>query len=166
LVVINQGPLAPDERLEPATGFLVAAPLTPFRDTAGRLEAKCAAGAGLFQSNIVYDVDRFAEWFTPLVDAGAIGDAPVLVGIAPPRSMRMLEYMHERIPGVEADDETFARMRGLTGERAKAAGIGIAVDTIERLREVPGVRGVHIMAPGWESEAVPRIAESTALLVC
>ena len=69
----------------------------------------------------------------------------------------MLRHMHENIPGVEVDDATFARMEGLEGSAAMAAGIEIACDLVERLREIPGVAGVHLMAPGWETEAVPAI---------
>jgi methylenetetrahydrofolate reductase (NADPH) len=87
----------------------------------------------------------------------------VLVGVTPPRSMRMLEYLHERIPGVEVDDATFARMRGLDGEAAKDEGVRIAAEVISRLRELEGVAGVHIMAPGWEAEAVPRVTEAAGL---
>ena len=99
----------------------------------------------------------------PIVEAGLPGRAPVLVGVTPPRSLRMLEYLHERIPGVEVDEATFARMRGLEGEAAKDEGVRIAADVISRLREIPGVAGVHIMAPGWEAEAVPRVTEAAGL---
>ena len=128
-----------------------------------RLQAKADAGIGLFQTNIVYDVERFAAWFAPVVAAGLTRRAPVLVGVTPPRSVRMLEHLHERIPGVEVDDATFARMRGLEGEAAKDEGVRIASDVITRLRDVEGVAGVHIMAPGWEVEAVPRVTEAAGL---
>jgi methylenetetrahydrofolate reductase (NADPH) len=118
---------------------------------------------GLLQTNIVYDVDRFAEWFAPVVEAGLPARAPVLVGVTPPRSLRMLEYLHERIPGVEVDEATFARMRDLEGEAAKDEGVRIASDVISRLRDVEGVAGVHIMAPGWEVEAVPRVTDAAGL---
>jgi methylenetetrahydrofolate reductase (NADPH) len=75
----------------------------------------------------------------------------------------MLQFMHEKIPGVEVDDATFARMEGLEGDDAKAEGIAIAAELIERLRTVPGVAGVHLMAPGWETEAVPRIVDAATL---
>jgi methylenetetrahydrofolate reductase (NADPH) len=75
----------------------------------------------------------------------------------------MLEYLHERIPGVEVDDATFARMRGLEGEAAKDEGVRIAADVIARLREVDGIAGVHLMAPGWEVEAIPRVTEAAGL---
>ena len=45
--------------------------------------------------------------------------------------------MHDRIPGVEVDDATFARMTGLEGEDAKAEGIAIARDVVTALRELP-----------------------------
>jgi methylenetetrahydrofolate reductase (NADPH) len=160
---LNAGELLAGERLSVPTGFRVAGAANPLVDSVARLQAKADAGVGLLQTNIVYDVDRFAEWFAPVVAAGLPERAPVLVGVTPPRSMRMLEYLHERIPGVEVDDATFARMRGLDGEAAKDEGVRIASDVISQLREVEGVAGVHIMAPGWEVEAVPRVTEAAGL---
>jgi methylenetetrahydrofolate reductase (NADPH) len=160
---LNRGELLAGERLASSTGFLVAGAANPLVDTVARLEAKADAGMGLLQTNIVYDVDRFEKWFAPVVEAGLPGRAPVLVGVTPPRSLRMLEYLHERIPGVEVDEATFARMRGLEGDAAKEEGVRIAADVISRLRDVAGVAGVHIMAPGWEVEAVPRMTETAGL---
>jgi hypothetical protein len=54
-------------------------------------------------------------------------------------------------------------MRGLEGERARDVGVEIAVDVIERVRAIPGVAGVHLMAPGWGTEAVPRVVKAAAL---
>lgn len=160
---LNAGQLLAGERIETPTGFLVAGAANPLVDTVERLEAKVDSGMGLLQTNIVYDVDRFAEWFAPIVEAGLPSRAPVLVGVTPPRSLRMLEYLHERIPGVEVDEATFARMRDLEGEAAKDEGVRIASDVISRLRDVEGVAGVHIMAPGWEVEAVPRVTDAAGL---
>jgi methylenetetrahydrofolate reductase (NADPH) len=161
---LNAGELLAGERLSSPTGFLVAGAANPLIDSVERLSAKADAGVGLFQTNIVYDVDRFAEWFAPVVEAGLPSRAPVLVGVTPPRSLRMLEYLHERIPGVEVDDATFERLRGLEGEAAKDEGVRIASDVISRLRDIDGVAGVHIMAPGWEVEAVPRVTEAAGLV--
>ncbi|HUZ20301.1 MAG TPA: methylenetetrahydrofolate reductase [Acidimicrobiales bacterium] len=160
---MNDGHLAAGEKLEIPTGFLIGSAANPLVDTLEKIEQKLAVGVHFFQTNIVYDVDRFAEWFAPVVAAGVPGRAPVLVGVTPPRSTRMLEHMHKNIPGIEVDGATFARMEGLQGEEAKAAGVEIAVDVVRRLRQVPGVAGVHLMAPGWEAEAVPRVAEGAAI---
>jgi 5,10-methylenetetrahydrofolate reductase len=163
LVGLNNGTLAAGETLTQPTGFLIAGAANPLVDQVGKLEQKLDAGVGLFQTNIVYDVARFAEWWAPMVEAGVPERAKLLVGVTPPRSKRMLQFMHDKIPGVEVDDATFARIDGLEGDEAKAAGVEIAVDVIKGVRELPGVSGVHIMAPGWETEAVPRVVEGAGL---
>jgi methylenetetrahydrofolate reductase (NADPH) len=163
VAAMNGGRLAADEPLSVPTSFLIAGAANPLVDSVERLAGKLEAGVGLLQTNIVYDVDRFAAWLAPLVEAGITERAPLLVGIAPPRSTGMLTYMHERIPGVEVDDATFARMEGLSGDAAAATGIEIAAEAIQRLRRVPGVSGVHLMAPGWESIAVPAVVRAAGL---
>jgi methylenetetrahydrofolate reductase (NADPH) len=163
IVNMNAGTLAAGEALSQPTGFLVAGAANPLVDQVGKLESKLEAGVGLFQTNIVYDVARFAEWWEPMVASGIHERAPLLVGVTPPRSRRMLQFMHDRIPGIEVDDATFARIDGLEGDEAKAAGVEIAVDVIKGVRELTGVTGVHLMAPGWEIEAVPRVVEGAGL---
>jgi 5,10-methylenetetrahydrofolate reductase len=159
---LNAGRLAAGEPLEIPTGFQIIGAANPLVDAPDRLRAKIDAGVSVLQSNIVYDVERFGRWLEPVVEAGITAAAPILVGVTPPRSLRALEYMHERIPGVEVDDATFARMRGLEGERAMDEGIAIAAEIIARLRALPDVAGVHLMAPGWEVEAVPRVVALAA----
>jgi methylenetetrahydrofolate reductase (NADPH) len=157
---LNAGELLAGERLATGTSFRIVGAANPLVDSVRRLEGKVEAGLHLFQTNIVYDVDRFAEWLEPVVAAGITDQAPLLVGVTPPRNTRMLRYMHDNIPGVEVDEATFARMEGRTGEAAKAEGIAIAAEIVGRLRNVPGVSGVHLMAPGWETEAVPAVVEA------
>jgi 5,10-methylenetetrahydrofolate reductase len=160
---MNEGRLAAGETLQNPTGFLIASAANPLVDSVEKLEQKLDAGVRCFQTNIVYDVERFAGWFAPMVEAGVADRAAVLVGVTPPRSTRMLQHMHDRIPGIEVDGATFARMGDLQGDEAKMAGIEVAVDVIRGVRALPGVAGVHIMAPGWASEAVPRVVRAAAL---
>jgi methylenetetrahydrofolate reductase (NADPH) len=160
VAALNSGRLAAGEALSTPTGFFVAAALNPLVDQAVKIAGKIEAGARFFQTNIVYDVARFADWFTPHVESGLLGDAPVLVGVMPPRSTAALEHMHKNIPGVEVDEATFAKLAGLSGEDAKAAGVEVTAQVIEQLRKVPGVAGVHIMAPGWEAEAITRVVSA------
>lgn len=163
IAAMNEGRLAAGESIEPQTAFLVASAANPLVDSAEKIEQKVDAGAHFLQSNIVYDVDRFAEWFQPVRERGIIERAPILVGVTPPRSTRMLEHLHNNIPGVEVDPPTFARMKDLSGEEARSAGVEIAVDVVRKLRDVEGVAGVHIMAPGWEREAVPRVVKGAGI---
>jgi methylenetetrahydrofolate reductase (NADPH) len=160
---MNGGTLFAGETLIHPPTFTIAAAANPLVDTADRLNAKVAAGVSFFQTNVVYDVPRFARWLAALADQGMAGHAPFLVGVMPPRSTRMLRHMHQHIPGVEVDDDTFARMEGLEGDPAKAEGIEIASEVIEQLRALPRVAGVHLMAPGWETDAVPAVVDRAGL---
>jgi 5,10-methylenetetrahydrofolate reductase len=160
---LNEGHLAAGEKLFHPTAFAIVGAANPLVDSISKLEQKVEAGVRCFQTNIVYDVARFSEWFGPVVDAGIPERASFLVGVTPPRSARMLEHMHANIPGVEVDAATLALMAGLEGAEAKAAGVEIAVDIIGAIRRLDDVTGIHLMAPGWEEEAVPRVAERARL---
>lgn len=157
IAAMNAGKLAADEELTTPTDYLIAGAANPLVDSVERLESKVEAGVGFFQTNIVYDIDKFTEWFKPVVASGLAERAPFLVGVTPPRSTRMLQYMHDKIPGVEVDPLTFERMEGLQGDDAKKVGIEISAHLVSQLKEVNGVAGVHLMAPGWETEAVPAV---------
>jgi 5,10-methylenetetrahydrofolate reductase len=157
---LNHGHLAAGEELTTPTNFVIGGAANPLFDSIERLERKLDAGVSLLQSNLVYDIDGFVRWLAPIADAGIVERAPLLVGVTPPRSTRMLRHMHDNIPGIEVPDTIFARMDGLEDQDAKDEGVRIAVELIEALSDIDGVAGAHLMAPGWETEAVPRIVES------
>jgi len=57
---------------------------------------------------------------------------------------------------MEVPEEIINRISALPKEEQAAEGVKIAVETIQRVREIEGVAGVHIMAIEWE-EKVPEI---------
>ena len=62
--------------------------------------------------------------------------------------------------GITIPDELIERLKG--AEKKKEEGLKIAIETIQQLREIEGVAGVHIMAIAWE-EMVPEIVERAGL---
>ena len=70
--------------------------------------------------------------------------------------------MKNRVPGMDVPDEVVERMSGVPKEKQPEEGIKICIETIQRLKEVEGVRGFHIMAIEWE-EKVPEIVEQSGL---
>jgi methylenetetrahydrofolate reductase (NADPH) len=67
------------------------------------------------------------------------------------------------VPGMDVPDEVIERLKGVEKEKQSAEGIKICIESIQRLKEMEGVRGVHIMAIEWE-EKVKEIAEGAGLL--
>ena len=96
-------------------------------------------------------------------DRGFTEKAYILGGVTPLKSAGMARYMKERVSGMDIPDEVIRRMEGVPKGNQREEGIRICVETISRLKELPGVRGVHIMAIEWEA-AVGEIADQAGLL--
>jgi methylenetetrahydrofolate reductase (NADPH) len=64
---------------------------------------------------------------------------------------------------MDVPEEMIERLKGVGKEKQSEEGIKICVETIQKLREIPGVRGIHIMAIEWE-EKVSEIAKAADLL--
>jgi methylenetetrahydrofolate reductase (NADPH) len=78
------------------------------------------------------------------------------------RSVGMARYLQKNVPGMDVPDELIERMKGVDKKKQADEGITIAVESIQRLKEVEGVAGFHVMAIEWE-EKVPEIVERSGL---
>jgi methylenetetrahydrofolate reductase (NADPH) len=74
----------------------------------------------------------------------------------------MAKYMKNRVPGMDVPDEVVNRIAGVDKDKQAEEGIKICIESIQRLKECPGVKGFHIMAIEWE-EKVPEIVEGGGL---
>ncbi|PIZ19025.1 MAG: hypothetical protein COY50_12170 [Deltaproteobacteria bacterium CG_4_10_14_0_8_um_filter_43_12] len=74
----------------------------------------------------------------------------------------MANYMKKSVPGMDVPDELIERMKAAPKEKKAEEGINICIETIQRLREIEGIHGVHIMAIEWE-EMVPEIVKRAGL---
>lgn len=134
----------------------------PFEIRASRLAKKIAAGAEFIQTQCIYNVDKFELWLRQVRDRGLHEKVYILAGITPMKSAGMARYMKNRVPGMDVPDDIIKRMGGVSPKMQPEEGIDICVETIQRLKEVEGVRGFHIMAIEWE-ERVPEIVERSGL---
>jgi len=133
----------------------------PYEYRAPRLAKKVAAGADFIQTQLIYNVERFEKFMEQCRDLGLTEKTYILAGITPPRSLGMARYMKNFVPGLEVTDDIIQRMKDAKDKEDE--GLEIAVDIINRVREIEGVAGVHIMAIEWES-AVPEIVSRAKLL--
>ncbi len=146
--------------------LFVGAAANPFAPPYGyrpeRLAKKVAAGAQYIQTQLVYNVARFTEYMKRVVDLGLHEQTAILAGIGPIRSLRAAEYMATEVAGMDVPDQIINRMRGLSKERQMEEGVAIAIDIAEEIRNLEGVRGIHIMAVSWSS-IVPELVEHLGL---
>lgn len=133
----------------------------PFEFRVVRLAKKVKAGADFIQTQGVFNVPKFKKFMEMVCDQGLDKQVHILAGLIPMKSAGMARYMRDSVAGLEVPDELVTRMK--EAKDAKEEGLKIALETIEQLREIPGVHGIHIMAVGWE-EIVPAIVEKAGLL--
>ena len=134
----------------------------PFEIRVRRLAKKIAAGVEFIQTQCIYNLDKFELWMKQARDQGLHEKVYILAGVTPFKSAGMAKYMKNRVPGMDVPDEVVERMSGVPKEKQPEEGINICVESIQRLKEVEGVRGFHIMAIEWE-EKVPEIVERSGL---
>ena len=134
----------------------------PFEIRVPRLAKKIAAGVEFIQTQCIYNLEKFELWMKMVRDRGLHEKVYILAGVTPFKSAGMAKYMKNRVPGMDVPDEVVNRMSGVPKEKQPEEGIKICVESIQRLKEVEGVRGFHVMAIEWE-EKVPEIVEQSGL---
>ena len=156
----DEGKVLGGEPLSEPPHLFIGAAANPFADPFAyrviRLGKKVSAGAEFIQTQCIYNLARFKEWMKRVRDRGIDEKVYILGGITPLKSARMAEYMSKQVAGMDVPEEIINRMKSIPADKQRQEGLKIAIETIEALRQVKGVHGVHIMAIEWE-EAVPQL---------
>lgn len=134
----------------------------PFEIRVPRLSKKIACGAEFIQTQCIYNIDKFEEWMRRVRDRGLHEKTFIMAGMTPMKSAGMAKFMKNRVPGMDVPDEIIARLAGVEKKKQGQEGIDICVEHIQRLKEVEGIAGFHVMAIEWE-EKVPEIVERSGL---
>jgi methylenetetrahydrofolate reductase (NADPH) len=144
--------------------FFLGASANPFADPEElqiiRLEKKINAGAEFIQTQAIYNIERFKSWMEKVRQRGLHEKSYILAGIVVNKSLKSIE-MTGLVPGMDIPDALIERMRN--AEDKQAEGVAIALDLIEEIKQIEGIKGIHIMAIGWE-EIVPTILERAGFL--
>jgi methylenetetrahydrofolate reductase (NADPH) len=155
------------DEIDGKTSFFIGAAANPFADPfeirALRLAKKINAGVEFIQTQCIYDLDKFERWMEIVRKMGLHRKAFILGGVTPLKSVGMARYMKSSVSGIDIPDEVINRLKSVPKEEVSKEGIEICVETIERLKKIEGVAGVHLMAIEWEKK-VPEIVEKAGLL--
>jgi methylenetetrahydrofolate reductase (NADH) len=131
----------------PPRMFLGAAenPCVPPQDwRPERLAKKVEAGAEFIQTNYIFDLPPFERFMARICDLGLDKRVFVLAGVGPLASSRAARWMRAHVPGIHIPDAVIDRL-----ERARdpaAEGTELCIDLMQRVRDIAGVAGVHVMA--------------------
>jgi methylenetetrahydrofolate reductase (NADPH) len=140
--------------------FCLGAAVTPGADPLEpqiiKMEKKVAAGAQFFQTQAIYEVDKFADF----MEKTRYLNVPVMAGIVFLKSAGMAKFMNANIAGIHVPDEIINELAKAPKEERVETSLKISARLI---KEVKGLcQGVHLMTLGWEKH-IPRVLELASL---
>ena len=158
----DQGVLLSGKKITGQPKFFIGGVANPFMKNLDlhiiRFQNKVAAGADFIQTQPVFDTEAFQRWMTRVEEAGLIDQVPILAGVAALKSLKMAEYLRDRVSGINIPDNIMDRLKSMPEDKQQSEGIRICVELMKSLRQIKGVKGVHIMSIGNE-EKIPEIIE-------
>ena len=128
-----------------------------------RLAKKIAAGAQFIQTQYFFDIQRFKEYMHQVRELGLHEKIYILAGVGPLRSAGAAKFMRSKVPGVVIPDAIVERLEKTLKKRQQEEGKKICMEMIQKIREIEGIAGVHIMAFRQE-EMVAEIVKESGLL--
>ncbi len=135
--------------------FAKGAVVSPCSDSVdaqlAKMERKVMAGAEYFQTQAVFDSEKFIQFMEKAKQFGK----PVQLGVIIPKSAGMAKFMNNNVAGVHVPQWMIDELAA-DKEKAKAGitGVELAAKVIKECR--PYCQGLHIMALGWEAK-VPEL---------
>ena len=143
------------------TDFFAGAVVNPGADTEAsldlqlfKMEKKIEAGAKFFQTQAVFEPDKFAKFMKRVEGFGV----PVMAGVIPLKSVGMARFMNKNVAGVCVPEETIQRCAA--AEDKTQAGIDIVAELMRDLKDL--CQGLHVMPIGWEKK-VPQMLDAAGL---
>ena len=134
-----------------APKFAKGAVVSPCSDSVdaqlAKMERKVMAGADFFQTQAVFEPEKFIQFMEKAKQFGK----PVQLGVIIPKSVGMVKFMNANVAGIHVPDDMIEELRA-DKEKTKAGitGVEIAARIIKECK--PYCQGIHIMALGWESK--------------
>jgi len=161
---MNSGYLLSGREMKKAPEFLIGGAANPFAVPFEmrliRLYKKVKAGVNFIQTQPVFDPELFIRWMEKVVEMGLHEKVAILAGVMPVKSVNTLLHMREDVPGVKINDVYIRRMEKAADPQTE--GIKIAVEIIQTVKSIKGIRGVHIMPFMWES-IMPTVVKEAGL---
>jgi len=142
-------------------GAVVNPGADPLEPQIMKMEKKVQAGAEFFQSQAVYEVDKFAVFMEKVIPVLSCesrngGKVPVMAGIVFLKSPAMAKFMNANVAGIHVPEEIINELAGVDKEKRVEKSLEISARLIRQLKDL--CQGVHIMSLGWERH-IPTVLE-------
>jgi methylenetetrahydrofolate reductase (NADPH) len=128
-----------------------------------RLTQKVEAGAEFIQTHAVFDIDEFQQWLDTVKQAGLADKTAIIAGVFPLDSAEEAEFLLNKYTEFQIPAHIPERLKSAGDRQAqKKEGLAICVEIINKLKNMTGLRGIHILSGGKE-ETLPDILSASGL---
>ena len=159
----DNGELPTGRKVGGKAQFFVAAADMPIDPPSGwepkSLKGKIEAGCEFVQTQFCMDAGVARRYLARLAEHGV--RLPFLIGISPLRSAKSARWMKEKLFGTIIPDAMIARLESASDPATE--GRRLCVELMRELATIPGVAGVHIMAPGNEAAIADVIRDAAGI---
>jgi len=158
---LQQGKDLAGNQLEAAPEFFLGAVVTPGAEPLEpqiiKMEKKIEAGAAFFQTQAVYEPEKFKQFIKQISHL----NVPIMAGLVLLKSVGMARYMNANVAGVNVPEELIEELKK-DKEKTKSGQVGVEI-AVRIIKEIKGYcQGIHLMPLGWDDK-VPAILDGAGL---
>lgn len=160
--MVDRGEFASGRKLDTPPRLFIGATANPFVppyiDRIANLEKKVVAGARFIQTQFCFDLPLLDDFMREVRLRGLDRQARIIVGVGTLSNAKALRWMTKHVPGVHVPEAVLARISAAADQKAEAK--RVCIETIQAIRNIEGVAGIHLMGHRNEATLVEIIEES------
>jgi len=150
MMSLNDGLDLSGKKLNAKTDFFIGAAMNPCAEPPAphrlSFERKIASGARFFQTQVIFEMEKFAGF----MEYAKEFPVKIIAGVLLVKSVKMALFLNDNVPGVHVPDDIIKKLEGALDPLK--AGIEIARGQINELRSI--CHGVHLMTIGHEERII------------
>lgn len=120
------------------------------------MQQKIEAGAEFFQTQAVFEIDKFEQFYKKTEKL----NVPVMAGVVILKSAQMAKFLNENVAGIHVPDDIISELSGVEKEKRIRKSCEISARLIKELKNM--CQGIHIMSLGWEKH-IPEVLDMAGL---
>jgi 5,10-methylenetetrahydrofolate reductase len=147
-----------EPRLELQIGATAHPFMRPIELNILRLKKKIAVGADFLLTQAVFNLEGFVQWMDAVRAAGLDKRTAILPSVLPLTSVAGAKALQRRQTYGPIGEDVITRIGNAANPVLE--GVALASGIARQLKDMPGVRGIHILSGGCESLAAEVIKEA------
>jgi methylenetetrahydrofolate reductase (NADPH) len=163
----DEGLLLDGKKIEGTFSMLIGAAANPYTRPMElnviRILKKAEAGADFIQTQAVFDIEILQQWVEALKKEGLTERIAILAGVLPLTSADEAKRLNDTYTDFNIPEEVIERIRAAGDLNAqKKEGLAICAEIVGKVKNIKGLRGVHIFSGGNEA-IVPEVLAAAAM---